>query len=112
MKYRNVSGSFKSFSIPRPTGTPVWVNAESKAIIDIPEDDGWRAEAFGFVRLDKLSIKPVEVIEPKIEQPKKHTEKELAKMTKPQQKKLLKSLGAKSIPALERDRVALILELQ
>lgn len=41
----------------------------------------------------------------------RHTKKELYAMTKREQVKLLKSLGVKKIPRLEKDRVKKILEL-
>ena len=43
---------------------------------------------------------------------KKHTEKELFKLTKEDQMKLLEELGVKKVPRLEKDRVKAILEAQ
>ena len=52
VKYRNATDSFNSFAIPQPDGSIRTYNAVSNAVIDVPAEAGWRAEAFGFVKAE------------------------------------------------------------
>lgn len=50
MQFRNVSGKLSSVCIPDPKG-PIWFTTEPNGIIDIPEEEGWRALAHGFIKV-------------------------------------------------------------
>lgn len=111
MKFRNETGSFKTFSIPMPNGTVRWISADPNNVVDVPDEHAQIAEAFGLTNLSKPKPKPVviPVLAPK---PKKPTKEELFKLNDAAQEKILKALGVKKIPHLEKDRIALILKLQ
>ena len=66
MIYRNISDSFKTFSIPMPNGSVRWYSAEPNGLIDIPESEGHRAIAFGFQKVEAKKIIPVIPIKPVI----------------------------------------------
>jgi hypothetical protein len=71
VKYRNATDSFNSFAIPQPDGSIRTYNAVSNAVIDVPAEEGWRAEAFGFVKAEasvtvKPEIKPMKSILPQL----------------------------------------------
>ena len=100
MQYRNVSGSFRNVCIPYPEG-PKWFSAEPNGIIDIPEEEGWRAIAHGFIKVgeEKKSseIKDLKIIkevllEPK--NPKKKVKDDLSKV---------KGLGRKAIDEIAEE---------
>jgi endonuclease III-like uncharacterized protein len=96
MQFKNVSGSFKNVCIPYPEG-PRWFTAEPNGIIDMPEEEGWRAIAHGFVKVGEekkgSEVKDLKTFgeKPLVVQPsftKKKVKDELRK---------IKGLGSKTI---------------
>ena len=63
MKYRNETEKFITFSIPQPNGSVVWLEAHPREIIEVPDLEGWRAEAHG---LKKVISSPIKVEEIKV----------------------------------------------
>jgi hypothetical protein len=99
MQYRNVSGKLNDVCIPYPEG-PKWFTAEPNGIIDMPEEEGWRAIAHGFVKVGEekkgSEIKDLKIIKeiPLGPVPKKKVKDDLLK---------IKGLGEKAIDEIAEE---------
>jgi len=107
MKYKNLTDTFVAFSIPKEISGVVWYNVEPNNVIEVPDSEGWRAEAFGLIRVDKIK----EIVK-KTEKSEKYSKTDLMDMTKSEQASIIKGFGENNVPFLEKDRVNLILKIQ
>jgi len=75
MKFKNLTGSFKSFAIPLQDGSVRWVSASPNEVVDVPDNEAWRAVLKGLIKVEKEE-KPKEPVKPV----KKKIEDELVKI--------------------------------
>ena len=71
-KYKNQTDHFITFSIPQPDSSVVWLEANPNEVIEVPDLEGWRAEAWGLIKVEEAKK---EEIKPKIVKPKKTKKK-------------------------------------
>lgn len=96
-KYKNNTGHFVIFGVPKEDGGAFFYNVEIGAVVEIPEDIEWRAKDAGLVPLKE--VKPV--IKPQPVQPIEPKKKE-SNWVIPELKKI-KGLGIKTMQEISEE---------